>query len=105
MEIEIRKLRAIRLWIMAVWHVVLLKLRSKLERIDFRQFLESLVLPELVLALEELLELVKLALRRSLRYSPFPDDRFVFFLLRNLIGGGSRHAKVYIYNLSIINSL
>ena len=90
----VRKLRAIRLWIMAVWHIMLLKLRCKLDGIDFRRFLESLVFPDFVLALEELLELVKLAVRRSLRYSSFPDDRLVLLLLQNLIGGGSRHAKV-----------
>ena len=90
----VRKLRAIRLWVMAVWHVVLLRLRSKLEGIDFRRSLESLVFTELVLALEELLELVKLALRRSLRFSSFPDDRLVLLTLRDLIGGRSSHAKV-----------
>lgn len=90
----VRKLKAIRLWVMAVWHVVLMKLRSKLEGIDFRRFLESLVFPELVLALEELLELVKLALRRGLRFSPFPDNRLVLLMLRDLTGGRSCHAKV-----------
>ena len=81
-EIEIKVLRAIRLWIMAVWHVVLLKLGSKLEGIDFRRFLESLVFP------------VKLALRRCLRFSPFPDDRLILLMLQDLIGGGSCFVKV-----------
>ena len=90
----VRRLRAIRLWIMAVWHVVLLKVFSRRHDFDFRRFLESLVFPDLVLALQELLELVKLALRRCLRFSPFPDDRLVLLTLQNLIGGGSCCAKV-----------
>jgi len=29
-----------------------------------------------------------------LRFSPFPDDRLILLVLRNLIGGRSCHAKV-----------
>ena len=90
----VRKLRAVRLWIMAVWHVVLLKLRSKLNGVDFRRYLLSLVFPPIVLELIEVLEFVQDIAGRSLRFSPFPDDRLVLFLLQNLIGGRSCCAKV-----------
>ncbi|WP_157560415.1 hypothetical protein [Hydrogenivirga sp. 128-5-R1-1] len=93
-EHMVRRLRAIRLWIMAVWHVVLLKLRSKLNGVDFRGYLLSLVFPPIVLELIEVLEFVQDIAGRSLRFAPFPDDRLVLFLLRNLIGGGSCCAKV-----------
>ncbi len=90
----VRKLRAIRLWIMAVWHVVLLRFRSKLEGIDFRKYLLSLVFPPIVVELIEVVEFVQDVAGQCLRYSPFPDNRLVLFLLRNLIGGGSCYAKV-----------
>ena len=59
----VRKLRAIRLWIMAVWHVVLLKLRSKLEGIDFRLYMLSFVFPPVMLELIELLGSVQYIVR------------------------------------------
>jgi len=90
----VRKLRAIRLWIMAVWHVALLKLVSRLEGFDFKRYLLSLVFPPFVLLLIDLLGFVEVLVGRCLRFSPFPDDRLVLFLLRNLIGGGSCYAKV-----------
>ncbi len=90
----VRKLRAIKLWIMAVWHVVLLKLRSKLNGVDFRRYLLSLVFPPIVLELIEVLEFVQNIARRSLRFAPFHDDRLVLLALQNLIVGGSCCAKV-----------
>ncbi|EDP74851.1 hypothetical protein [Hydrogenivirga sp. 128-5-R1-1] len=69
----VRKLRAIRLWIIAVWYVVLLRLRSKLSGIDFRKYLLSLVFPPVVLGLAEPVEFVQDIVRRCLRFSPFPD--------------------------------
>ena len=80
----VRKLKAIRLWIMAVWHVALIRLRSILDGIDFTR----------LLALLEFVEFMKPLIRRCLRFSPFPDDKLVLFLLRNLIGGDSCCAKV-----------
>lgn len=90
----VRKLRAIRLWIMAVWHVALLRLISRLEGFDFKRYLLSLVFPPFVLLLIDLLRFVEMLVGRCLRFSPFPDDKLVLFLLRNLIGGGSCRAKV-----------
>ena len=90
----VSKLRAIRLWIMAVWHVVLLKLRSKLNGVDFRRYLLSLVFPPIVLELIEVLEFVQNIARQSLRFAPFHDDRLVLLALQNLIVGGSCCAKV-----------
>ena len=55
----VRKLRAIRLWVMAVWHVVLLRFMSKLSGIDFRKYLLALIFPPIVLELIELLEFVQ----------------------------------------------
>ena len=80
----VRKLRAIRLWIMAIWHVALIRLRSILDGIDFVR----------LLALLEFVESMKSLIRRCLRFSPFPDDKLVLFLLRNLIEGDSCCAKV-----------
>ncbi len=90
----VRKLKAIRLWIMAVWHVVLLRLRSKLEGIDFRKYLLSLVFPSIVLELAKLVESVQDIVRRCLRFSPFPNDRLILLVLQDLIGGASCCAKV-----------
>ena len=90
----VRKLKAIRLWIMAVWHVVLLRFRSKLSGIDFRKYLLALIFPPVVLELIELLEFVQDVAGRCLRYSPFPDNRLVSLILKDLIGGGSCYAKV-----------
>ncbi len=84
----VRKLRAIRLWIMAVWHVALLRLVSRLEGFDFRRYLLSLLFPPFVLLLIDFLEFVEALVGRCLRFSPFPDDRLVLFLLQNLIKGG-----------------
>ena len=58
----VRKLRAIRLWIMAVWP----KLKFKLKGIDFRKYLMSLVFPPIVLELIPDCRLVLLILRRWL---------------------------------------
>jgi len=90
----VRKLRAIRLWIMAVWHVRLIKLKTELSGMDFRRFLLSLVMPDVYLLALDLLEFLELLIRRSLRFSPFPDDRLVLLLLQNFIGGCSCPAKV-----------
>ena len=67
----VRLLRAIRLWIMAVWHVVLLKLRSKLNGIDFRKYMLSLVFPKIVVELIEVVEFIQEVLRRCLRFFLF----------------------------------
>jgi len=90
----VRRLKAIELWVMAVWHVALLRLVSRLGGFDFRRYLLSLVFPPSMLLLIDLLEFVKVLVRRCLRFSPFPDDRLVLFLFRNLIGGDSCYAKV-----------
>ena len=90
----VRRLRAIRLWVMTVWHVVLLRFRSKLSGIDFGKYLMSLVFPSIVLELIELLEIVQGVVRRCLRFSPFPNDRLVLFVLQNLIGSVSYYAKL-----------
>jgi len=44
---------------MAVWYVVLLRLRSKLNGIDFRKYLLSLVFPPIDLSLLNYLSLLK----------------------------------------------
>jgi len=90
----VRKLRAIRLWIMAVWHVALIKLRSILDGIDFVRLLRSFIFPDIFIALLEFVEFMKSLIRRCLRFSPFPDDKLVLFLLQDLIGGDSCCAKV-----------
>jgi len=90
----VRRVSAVKLWVMVVWHVVLLKLRSELHGIDFRRYLLSLVFLPIVLELIELVEFIQGVVRRCLRFSPFPDDRLVLLMLQNLIGGGSCHAKV-----------
>ncbi len=90
----VRRLKAIRLWIMAVWHVVLLRFRSKLSGMDFRRYMLSLVFPPIVLELAELLEFVQGIVRRCLRFSPLPDDRLLLFALQNLKGSNSHYAKV-----------
>jgi len=90
----VRRLRAVVAWIMAVWHVVLLKLRSKLWGIDFRKYLLSLVFPPIVLELIGLVKSVRDIARQCLRFSPFPDDRLILLMLQNLIGGDSCYAKV-----------
>jgi len=93
-EYMVRRLKAIRLWVLAVWHVRLIKLKTELSGMDFRRFLLSLVMPEVYLLALDLLEFLELLIRRSLRFSPFPDDRLILFLLNNLIGGYSCSAKV-----------
>jgi hypothetical protein len=90
----VRKLKAIRLWVMAVWHVALLRLRVGLGGLDFKRFLLSFIVPDLYLELLNLVEVFGFVMRRCLRFSPFPDDRLVLFLFRDLIGGGSCWAKV-----------
>ena len=72
---------------------MLLKLRSKLEGIDVRLYMLSFVFPPVMLELIELLESAQDIVRRCLRFSPFPDDRLVLLLLRNLIGDSSCCAK------------
>ena len=79
---------------MAVWHVALIRLISRLEGFDFKRCLLSLVFPPFVLLLIDLLGFVELFVGRCLMFSPFPDDRLVLFLLQNLIGGDSCCAKV-----------
>ncbi len=67
----VRRLRAIRLWIIAVRHVVLLRLSSKLSGIGFRKYLLPFVFPPVVLELIKLLEFVQGIAGRCLRFSPF----------------------------------
>ncbi len=90
----VSKLRAVKLWVIAVWHVVLFRFRSKLSGIDFGKYLLSLVFSLVVLELVELVGFVRGVAGRYLRFSPSPNDRFALFLLKNFIGGSSRHAKV-----------
>ncbi len=47
----VRRLRAIELWIKAVWHVTLLRLVSRLEGFNFKELLLSLVYPPSVVAI------------------------------------------------------
>ncbi|EDP74698.1 transposase [Hydrogenivirga sp. 128-5-R1-1] len=91
----VRKLRAIRLWIMAVWHVVLLKLRSKLNEIGFRKYMLSLAFPPIVVELVEVVEFIQEVLRRCLKFFPFPDDRLFLLMFQNLTGGHSCCEKVW----------
>ena len=81
----VRKLRAIRLWILAVWHVALIKLKCKIENINFVRFLHSLTVSDIYLRIVEFTELFMFLILRCIRFSPFPDDRLVYFLLQNLI--------------------
>ena len=67
---------------------------SKLSGIDFRKYLLALIFPPIVLELIELLEFVQDVAGRCLRFSPFPDNRLVSLILKDLIGGGSCCAKV-----------
>jgi len=90
----VRRLKAIKLWIMAVWHVRLIKLKAKLNGIDFKKFLLSFVMPNAYLLILDLLKFLELLIRRSLRFSPFPDDKLILFLLQDFIKNHSPFAKV-----------
>ena len=90
----VRRLRAIELWIKAVWHVSLLRLVSRLGGFDFKEYLLSLVYPSSVVAIARLLEFAKGVAGRCLRFSPFPDDRLLGLVFQDLIGSDSCRAKV-----------
>jgi len=90
----VRKLRAIRLWILTVWHVALIKLKCRVDGINFVRFLHSFVVPDIYLRMVEFIELFMSLIRRFIRFSSFPDDRLVYFLLQNLIVPYSAHAKL-----------
>ena len=64
-----------------MWHVVFIRQKCLLRVGDFKKYLKSLVFPSAVLELIDLLELVQRVAEQCLRFSSFPDNRLVLFML------------------------
>ncbi|RTZ59339.1 MAG: hypothetical protein DSZ31_04165, partial [Gammaproteobacteria bacterium] len=56
-----------------------------LNGIDFKKFLLSFVMPNAYLLILDLLKFLELLIRRSLRFSPFPDDKLILLLLQDFL--------------------